>query len=233
MAEDSRAAASQPSPSIERGSTQADGAPPRAPKRAYQACNPCRKRKARCMREERRDGTFDDSCVRCKRERKQCVFTAERSEKPTRHGRAFSTQNQSLSPSQRSARGLGQDRTNSKETRTFQPPVPRHGSAADLPTSAVAQPQFGSTGGDLTERVAHTVVSNQTDALNLLFEAADGYHRPGHGGDEPERDGTSIYYEASHGASTFATKQGDIECMEYSWLREEEVAHGPRGCDIR
>jgi Fungal Zn(2)-Cys(6) binuclear cluster domain len=48
--------------------------------KSYQACEHCRRRKAKCELEEVH-GTIASSCVRCRRERKKCVFSAERSAK--------------------------------------------------------------------------------------------------------------------------------------------------------
>jgi hypothetical protein len=49
--------------------------------KSYQACEHCRRRKAKCELEEIH-GIIASSCVRCRRERKKCIFSAERSAKP-------------------------------------------------------------------------------------------------------------------------------------------------------
>lgn len=103
----------------------------RVPKRAYQACVRCRRRKARCIV----DGPAEEpniSCLRCRRERKPCVFTVERS------------QPQSTPPTHREM-----DTRPQREL----PPL-----------------------NELADRVSNTVVSTQTDALNLLFQAAETYN---------------------------------------------------------
>jgi hypothetical protein len=52
--------------------------------KSYQACEHCRRRKAKCEVEEIH-GTTASSCIRCRRERKRCVFSAERSSKPSKN----------------------------------------------------------------------------------------------------------------------------------------------------
>lgn len=61
-------------------------------KRVYKACEPCRKKKIRCVLEG--DGNPPrPPCVRCKRELKECFFSAERStrRRSERLGQARST----------------------------------------------------------------------------------------------------------------------------------------------
>src|SRR2546421_9403469 len=51
--------------------------PPAQHKRTYQACIPCRRRKVRCDLGSV-DNPHDPPCVRCRRESKECFFSATR-----------------------------------------------------------------------------------------------------------------------------------------------------------
>ena len=142
------------------------------PKRAYQACNRCRKRKARCILAEPALGGAI-FCLRCKRERKECTFTVDRSEKTPRQRLRQSVNSQAtipnVDPPATVVPGTGAplwSRTDS---------VGRQGSIGQA-NPAVGHLPVESPLSDLTERITHTMVSNQTDALNLLFEAAEVYH---------------------------------------------------------
>lgn len=61
---------------IDRRGTRRQGRPLKDYSRAYKACIPCRKTKARCEL-----AADSEPCIKCKRELKECVFTAERSTK--------------------------------------------------------------------------------------------------------------------------------------------------------
>jgi hypothetical protein len=117
----------------------------RAPKRTYQACIRCRQRKARCIVDTNAVGS-DISCLRCRRERKECHFTAERSQKPERRP------GQLPGSAHSSAQSVG--------------------SAPFQTRTATGQSRCEPTSNTLTEQVARTAVSNQAEALDLLFEAA-------------------------------------------------------------
>lgn len=54
-----------------------DGAQPPSHKRVYQACIPCRRRKVKCDLGSV-DNPGDPPCVRCRRESKECFFSATR-----------------------------------------------------------------------------------------------------------------------------------------------------------
>ncbi|EFQ25295.1 hypothetical protein CGRA01v4_06320 [Colletotrichum graminicola] len=60
------------------------GAPPQH-KRVYQACIPCRRRKVRCDLGSV-DNPHDPPCVRCRRESKECFFSATRRKRKTEDG---------------------------------------------------------------------------------------------------------------------------------------------------
>ncbi len=62
--------------------------------RAYKACTGCRKRKAKC---ELVAGTTGPPCVKCRRELRECIFTAERAWAKRQKGNTPPTQNASSS----------------------------------------------------------------------------------------------------------------------------------------
>lgn len=75
-------AGQQGAPSVPAPSTLTALAPPQH-KRTYQACIPCRRRKVRCDLGSV-DNPHDPPCVRCRRESKECYFSAtRRKRKPT------------------------------------------------------------------------------------------------------------------------------------------------------
>lgn len=130
--------------------------------RAYQACTPCRKRKAKC------DLGVDSStpCARCRREHRQCVFSAQRGsakrQKTDNGDRSSSIQqeDQVQNPSQ-AINDLG---------RVFV----SYGSDSILsahPSSQVETPQ-PMLKTKLSDPVISTILSSGKDALNILFEAA-------------------------------------------------------------
>ncbi|KAK5989557.1 Transcriptional activator ARO80 [Cladobotryum mycophilum] len=161
-----------------------DAATVKIPKRAYQACIRCRQRKARCLILDPTQGT-DPSCLRCKRERKECVFTAERSRKqPSRdasqqqqHGPSRSSHDSSSTHSSRVDTGPSGSPLWSQLER---PDARRDVSVGQVPAGPSGElgqrQQQESPVGGLTDRVTRTVVTNQSEALNLLFEAAEVYH---------------------------------------------------------
>ncbi|KAL1882762.1 hypothetical protein VTK73DRAFT_887 [Phialemonium thermophilum] len=64
------------------GSTSSYRPPPVQHKRVYQACIPCRRRKVRCDLGSV-DNPNDPPCVRCRRESKECYFSATRRKRKT------------------------------------------------------------------------------------------------------------------------------------------------------
>src|SRR5271156_3365639 len=55
-------------------------------KRVYQACIPCRRRKVKCDLGSV-DNPSDPPCVRCRRESKECFFSATRRKRKTEDGK--------------------------------------------------------------------------------------------------------------------------------------------------
>ncbi|UKZ55844.1 hypothetical protein TrVGV298_009668 [Trichoderma virens] len=151
------------------------------PRRAYQACVRCRQRKARCLIPDPPPGA-DPVCMRCKRERKECVFTAERSRKQSsRHAGQAADEESRASDVYATSRDGTTGGSTSQWDQPSQTLLGHDGSSSQLsgPTAtgrSIAPQQNESPLSDLTDRVTRTVVSNQSEALNLLFEAAEVYH---------------------------------------------------------
>ena len=64
--------------------------PPPGHKRVYQACIPCRRRKVRCDLGSV-DNPHDPPCVRCRRESKECYFSATRRKRKTEEDAGLDT----------------------------------------------------------------------------------------------------------------------------------------------
>lgn len=145
--------------------------------RAYKACIPCRKRKAKCDL----GGRDGPPCVRCRRELRECVFSAERSWKKRKTNEVVDLEGQS-SPAQHgrpashrpslqgnwSGQSSGHDE-NISQVNTHR----RNASMADR--AQLMHPSdvyMEETVPSLANSVMRTVVSNGNDALNLLFQAA-------------------------------------------------------------
>jgi len=179
--------------------------------RTYQACIPCRRRKVRCDLGPV-DNPHDPPCVRCRRESKECFFSATRRKRKTDGTEEHDDGELSEYEIRNRRKRL---RAHSDETT----PVPRrpeplqthHAASA---TTYVAQPRTpgGSIGRyePLRRPENSTILRNEEedqklnnataailqtkevysghDALNLLFEAAgrnrdiDGHHRTGSSG---------------------------------------------------
>jgi Fungal Zn(2)-Cys(6) binuclear cluster domain len=121
--------------------------------RAYKACLPCRKRKARC------DLGTDSSppCARCRREHRECVFSVERNYNSAKRQRSNGLDDQLGSihnPAQvRTTSAFGDGR--------------RRNTVSIQPSS-----RCGAAEPSLVDPVIRTFVANGNDALNILFQAA-------------------------------------------------------------
>lgn len=160
--------------------------------RTYQACIPCRRRKVRCDLGPV-DNPHDPPCVRCRRESKECFFSATRRKRKTDQGELDDDDDYEL------RNGRKRSRT---EEHHHQPPPLHH--TESNPSAYVSQPLTpgGSVGRYEPLRRPNTATHGQPnddedqklndkstavlqtgeiysghDALNLLFEAA------GHNGD--------------------------------------------------
>ncbi|KAJ9602635.1 hypothetical protein H2200_012828 [Cladophialophora chaetospira] len=166
-------------------------------KRTYKACEACRKTKAKCEQ----DG-ISQSCLKCQREQRECVFPAIRSTKRAKlsHGLTadvedgFRIQRQVADPAT-----LGQGQASSSpvnaSTATLNNPLPRNIPNSNLednnldplvskPASTalrsereplrqyVGQTEAVSLPDHLQDQVVQTVVASSSDAVGLLFRAA-------------------------------------------------------------
>ena len=171
-------------------------------KRAYKACEACRRGKSKC---ELQPTLSDSVCVRCCRERRQCIFPLQRSTKRPRTakdaGEALSdplrTDSRSQfdsSSGQASQQASGNRNDSSTAVRNgITTPVARslrtHGDAGHHPSprrhpasdnGELHEPAQAPTGppeqtpgsGDLSETLAKTMVTSSKDAIGLLFQAA-------------------------------------------------------------
>ena len=179
-------------------------------KRAYKACINCRQRKAKCILDATPGGELKPPCQRCKREMRECVFRSERSwvkrRKPgeTREedakpgtvpdGGAVPDQSPSRPP-QRTASFAGHAST---------PASTPHGRRSDIMSPPAALRRVSSSQPNLSHSVMRTVVSSGSDALNLLFEAAN--HRDAM--ENQEQGGSQAYETPTSGTSYGLARDG-------------------------
>lgn len=166
-------------------------------KRTYQACIPCRRRKVRCDL-----GPVDDPheppCVRCRRESKECFFSATRRKRKADDGEdiegadddvqddyAARNRRRSTLPATRSA-GQGQ-----ADSQSMSPPSQGYGSGSHPPAlfpDSGADPKDQEVTNETAAELFRTPIHNPGDALHLLFEAAgrsgDLIQDNSHGGDK-------------------------------------------------
>jgi hypothetical protein len=71
---------------ISRDHTSPAGHSAHSFRRSYQACIHCRKRKVKCTLDDNDPRGFQFACIRCNRERRQCVFNAGRRSQPIGEG---------------------------------------------------------------------------------------------------------------------------------------------------
>lgn len=139
-------------------------------KRAYKACEGCRQTKSRC--ELTRDSS---ACARCVRERRECIFPLTRSNKRARHAHDSSIRrpSQPVDP-RRNADPSLHDGTSVRTSHS--------GSAGDVGDrtgeQAARTPMPGeepqqTRPADLRTDVVKTFVTSSTDAMGLLFQAAE------------------------------------------------------------
>lgn len=158
--------------------------------RAYKACVPCRKRKARCEVAVPPDGGVPGPpCMRCKRALRECVFTEERAwkkqrlmEEEQRQQRRRRAGAEGEDEDGGGGGGGGEDDGETEGVGAVRRAVPRRSPPPRLvqqrqqqqvgggSASAAAAAHQGDDG--LADSMMRTVVASGNDALNLLFEAA-------------------------------------------------------------
>ena len=143
--------------------------------RAYKACIPCRKRKSRCELGAD-DYAAGRPCARCRRELKECVFTAERQIAKHHH--------------RRNSSGGSSGRPTTHAGVFDKAEMPRRRDPVDddfkMPEQQqpLASPIQRSAANGLPDSMMRTVVSSGSDALNLLFEAAHQQEAAAAAGDQ-------------------------------------------------
>ncbi|TLD30687.1 hypothetical protein PspLS_02119 [Pyricularia sp. CBS 133598] len=149
------------------GPAGAGGQQPQQHRRVYQACIPCRRRKVRCDLGSV-DNPHDPPCVRCRRESKECYFSATR--------RKRKADDEDLS-------GAEDDyvvRNGRKRVHEGSPPIDRR-MYSDVPltpggsqgrTQPLMRPRHGSVGNDgkRAGRASGAGLNSQTDAPNTPLE---------------------------------------------------------------
>jgi Fungal Zn(2)-Cys(6) binuclear cluster domain len=139
--------------------------------RAYKACVPCRKRKSRCELSAE-DYSAGRPCTRCRRELKECVFTAERH--TTKRPKLDTNEDASKTPQTQTpgtpTRGSGGMKSPPQPQARLQS-IRRHHQMH----APAEQPKLAAQNRDsrLSDPMMRTVLASGSDALNLLFEAAN------------------------------------------------------------
>ncbi|OQV08327.1 Fungal Zn2-Cys6 binuclear cluster domain-containing protein [Cladophialophora immunda] len=138
--------------------------------RTYQACLNCRKRKVKCVLMD--DGSeLTPTCVKCQRERRVCVFTRQRR---THHSPQSYAENPETSRTVRTVYDPSDDAVRSR--------APRRESQNEVDKATLPgnerQEQRHTTNHDewqecLIEGVIQSSITNQRDALNLLYTAIE------------------------------------------------------------
>jgi hypothetical protein len=177
-------------------------------KRAYKACINCRQRKAKCILGTGPDGgELKPPCQRCKREMRECVFRSERSwVKRRKPGDGRDEEQEVIAVTQTDAS------TVVRPSPIQRPSIPTHG-ATPMHSPRINGSQHSDTFSPaahhlrrvstsqpgLAQAVMRTVVSSGSDALNLLFEAAN--HRDAM--EHQEQTGSQAYETPRSGPSGY------------------------------
>lgn len=139
-------------------------------KRAYKACEACRRSKSRC--ELNGDSSV---CTRCVRERRECVFPSTRSSKRARRTDGSSGRRRLQQVDK------GRQRSSNARATPSSPQTSRSRSTGDPATDAGEQDTHGrmpeatqlNRPANLHRGVVQTFVTSSTDAMGLLFQAAE------------------------------------------------------------
>ena len=195
-------------------------------KRAYKACINCRQRKAKCILGTGPDGgELKPPCQRCKREMRECVFRSERSwVKRRKPGEARETeedepvrpQSSNAAPALHPSPG---GHRSSVSTHGFTPGGSPHVNGhhrADFQSPHAPLRRISSSQPDLAHSVMRTVVSSGSDALNLLFEAAN--HRDAI--DNQEQAASQAYETPRSGPSGY---NNDMPSSPFHTFRAQPV----------
>ncbi|KAF2193127.1 hypothetical protein K469DRAFT_619721 [Zopfia rhizophila CBS 207.26] len=168
----------------EAASSAAPGVPrtarpePREFQRAYKACIACRKRKSRCELSAE-DYSAGRPCARCRRELKDCIFTAaRRAPRERRNSFAHTNRDETSSNGGRHSADFQQSPRPPEELDSVSPSRQPQSIALGGNIQSDASPLGQQAASNLPQinglaaPVMRTVVSSGNDALNVLFEAA-------------------------------------------------------------
>ena len=187
-------------------------------KRAYKACINCRSRKAKCILGTGPDGgELKPPCQRCKREMRECVFRSERSwVKRRKPGEAREEEDEMNEISMDT--GSASTRPTLVQTSSFSAHGITPGSQRSGPFSPATHHlrRISAPQPDLAHAVMRTVVSSGSDALNLLFEAAN--HRDAM--ENQEQNASQAYDTPRSGPSGY---EGGVPASPFHTFRAQPV----------
>lgn len=151
-------------------------------KRAYKACDRCRKNKSKCELDP-----SAASCTRCVREQIECNFPAQRSVKRVKISpdprvmtearsedtQLTSTQDRMSKSSQRHEIGTSVQQISSNKSSQTAHELWRPTDVENQGTLSVTEDLDVQGSSNLPRQVLNTLVTNSRDAIDLLFTAAD------------------------------------------------------------
>ncbi|KAF2640485.1 hypothetical protein P280DRAFT_451215 [Massarina eburnea CBS 473.64] len=178
-------------------------------KRAYKACINCRQRKAKCILDPGPGGELKPPCQRCKREMRECVFRSERSwVKRRKPGEARADENGEevimSNPNGPNIHDSPAPRSLSMSGHIATPIESPHSRRSESLLSPATLRRASTSKPDLAHSVMRTVVSSGSDALNLLFEAAN--HRDAL---ENQEQATSQHYDTPQSGTPYPPQGHD------------------------
>ncbi|TQV91833.1 Fungal Zn binuclear cluster domain-containing protein [Cordyceps javanica] len=202
-------------------------------KRVYQACIPCRRRKVRCDLGSV-DNPHDPPCVRCRRESKECFFSATRRKRKTeddgsdleeyiiRNGRR---KVQANSPGRFDRRAYAESPAPQSSTNWRSQPLRRpDGGRRDKRTGDYSEDEANQTLENLeAQSVMRQTVYGPHDALDLLYKAATD----GSPGSNHQRD-SSIVSASGAPAPTSAASTSQSNPLSLHNRRQSSVRELPR-----
>ncbi|EXJ76629.1 uncharacterized protein A1O5_01137 [Cladophialophora psammophila CBS 110553] len=141
--------------------------------RTYQACLHCRKRKVKCVPKDD-GGQLTPTCVKCHRERRVCVFTRERR---IHHSLASPESYMENLETSRTVRTVYDPSDDAVRSQAPQRKSQHNVDKAPLPRSESQEPSHATNHNEwqecLIEGVIQSSITNQRDALNLLYTAVE------------------------------------------------------------
>ncbi|KAF2093861.1 hypothetical protein NA57DRAFT_61080 [Rhizodiscina lignyota] len=187
-------------------------------KRSYQACVNCRKKKIKCEPSVNDDGNLGP-CMRCKRERKHCVFDAKR--RPANWDTGSPPRPVNVDQNVINELVSGNAREATENRVEFSQPTAANISGStdaslDQPHPAEqSETALSPEQQQLVDRVLKTCITNQHDALDLLCDACtvpeSNY------GDTPESD-TTLASNNSHAQDGVRSSSAYVRSEQQKWF---------------